>query len=168
LLGGLELAGVEEVYDAAGEEFEAWVQTLTGEPSMQAVFLEGLEPQRFYGSSCSGIVHLPAVQRLGIWFQDAEQWNLPALRMAHPEVRLFFGGPAAPCEASERERAVDASPAEFFAWDLDALFVPSSLFQEATALCRRVFGPGQEGCWIWPELSRDSFLRRTVCLSQAG
>lgn len=165
LLGSLELAGVEEVYDAAGEEFEAWLQDLTGEPATRAVFLEDLYPPCHYGPSCGGIVHLPAVKRLGIWFQDAEQWDLQAIRTAHPEVRFLLGGPAAPSGASERERAVDAAPAEFFALDLDALYVPTSFLQEATDLCRRVFGPGQEGCWIWPELSRDPFLRRTVCVS---
>ena len=168
LLGGLELAGVEEVYDASGEDFEAWMQSLMRESAMRAVFLDGLEPPRQYGPGSGGTVYLPAVHRLGVWFQNAEQWDLQAIRAAHPGVRLLLGGPAAPCGDSEREEAVDAVPAEFFALDLDALFVPTFLFQEATAFCRRVFGPGQEGCWIWPELSLDPFLRRTVCVSQAG
>lgn len=167
LLAALELAGIEEVYEADPEGFQAWVANLGQDSGTRLVFLEEPEAARGAGASCGGPVLLPAVAKLGLWFEEPEQWDLEALRIAHPRAELLVGGPAAPKAEYPRERVVEGSAEELFAAGPDALYVPPSLFREAASRCSRVLGPGQEGCWIWPELAPESFLKRTLCLSQS-
>ncbi len=165
LLGGLELAGVEEVYDPDSEHFGQWIRSSAKDPDTRIVFLEvpAEWPAEAFGSG--GPVLLPEVDRLGIWFDNEEQWDLDQIRKAHPRAHLLLGGPAAPSAESPRERVVEGFSEELFAKEPDALFVPPSLFDEALSRCFRVLGPGQEACWIWPELGRETFQRSAVCLS---
>ena len=165
LLGGLELAGVEEVYDPDPERFGQWIKSAAGDPHTRFVFLEGPAewPAEAFGSC--GPVLLPEVARLGIWFDTDQQWDLEQIRNAHPGAHLLFGGSAAPSAKYPRERVAEGSFDELFAKEPDALFVPPSLFDEALSRCSRVLGPGQEACWIWPELGRETFQRSAVCLS---
>ncbi|MEF8824634.1 MAG: hypothetical protein V5A74_11040 [Desulfohalobiaceae bacterium] len=165
LLGGLELAGVEEVYDPDRERFRQWSKSVAGDPKTRIVFLEEPAEGSVVGSGGGGPVLLPEVDRLGIWFDNEEQWDLDQVRKAHPGAHLLLSGPAAPSAEYPRERVVEGSEDELFAADPDALFVPSSLFDKALSRCCRVFGPGQEACWIWPELRQEAFLRSALCLS---
>ena len=165
LLGALELAGVEEVYDPAPEAFRKWTKSMAQDPDTRFVFLEEPAEEHVIGSGGGGPVLLAEVGRLGIWFEHEEQWGLERIRSAHPRAELLLGGPAAPSAEHPRGLVVEGSDNEFFATEPDALFVPPSLFDEALSRCSKVFGPGQEACWIWPELGRDSFQRSAVCLS---
>lgn len=165
LLGALELAGVEEVYDPDRQAFRKWAKSMTQDSDTRFVFLEEPAEEHAIGSGGGGPVSLPEVHRLGIWFEHEEGWDLERIRNAHPWAELLFGGPAAPSAEYQRERVVEGSPEELFAAEPDALCVPASLFDEALSRCCRVFGPGQEACWIWPELGRDTFQRSAVCLS---
>ena len=166
VLGGLELAGVEEVYALDEENFAAWTEKWAGDGQTRLVFLEGAAPRQALGSVSGGHVLLPEVHRLGIWFEEPGEWDLEILRSFHPRARLLFGGPAAPQAASSREETVETHPEAFFASGCDALYVPSFQFEEAMSRCSRVFGPGQEGCWTWPELEPVTFFRSTLCLGQ--
>lgn len=167
LLAALELAGIEEVFDPDPERFQTWVANLGQDSGTRLVFLEEAEAARGAVGNYGGPILLPAVAKLGLWFEEPEQWDLEALRTAHPAAGLLFGGPAAPKAEYPRERVMEGSSEELFAAGPDALYVPPSLFREASSHCSRVFGPGQEGCWVWPELVPESFLKRTFCLSQS-
>lgn len=165
LLGALELAGVEEVFDTDRERFRGWLRDLAGDPDTRLVFLEEPAADFGLGAAGGGPVLLPEARSLGIWFEEPEQWDLEAIRAAHPRAGLLWGGPAAPEATHPRERVVEGGAEELFAAEPDALFLPHSLLDQAVARCSRIFGPGQEGCWIWPEMGRETFLRRSVCLS---
>ena len=167
LLAALELAGMEEVFDPDQETFQAWMGLLGDDPGTRLVFLEDLLPGQDLGTRSGNPFLLPTVEKIGLWFQEREQWDQERLKASHPRARVYYGGPAAPEAASPREQTLSSSRHDFFAPGFDALYVPPSMFEEALSRCPRVFGPGQEGCWIWPELGREPFLQTRLCLSRS-
>jgi len=167
LLGALELAGVEEVYDMDPERYRQWLEMAGGDPSVRLELLEdeqGILDRE--GGLAGGALRLPPVRELGIWFQESGQWDLAALQSAHPGIRLMCGSAEKSC-LPQGEKTFLGSLSEFAAQGFDALYVPKHLFREAMAHCCRVLGPGQEGCWIWPEISGQHFAQTKLCLSSA-
>ncbi len=162
VLGALELSGVEEVYDTSAEKFREWMESVGADPQLGLVFLEDFS---WLGNlECGNFVRLPGVETLGVWFQHDLQWDLVAIRSAHPRARIICG-PSEVVEESADCESLHESWSDIMSQAPNGLYIPESMFDLATPHCSRILGPGQEGCWIWPELKIDTFQRRISLLA---
>ena len=165
VLVALELAGVESV---AVFEQDSVVSDLLRELSAAGregcvVAMERRLPQ----GSCEaggGAVRTLSLQwsrEAGVWCAPDSEWDLEILAWAHPDVHFLLGGqpPAAP--PAQMEQVCSGWDA-FALMGRDTLYVPHCLVESALGCAGRVFSPGYEGCWVWPELNLDAFLCRRV------
>jgi hypothetical protein len=156
LLTAMELAGQELVADLTGEGVSALLDDLAQAGASGAVVdltgRPGLCTER------SGLaVYAPAFDREAALFLDGpETFDLDALAFIHPDTAFTAFG----ADVSLPDGFVRGG--EDFSAFLDAVrdvaFVPADRIGDTLDRARLVFGPGQEGCWVWPELHPGFFL----------
>lgn len=108
-----------------------------------------------------------AAPDMGIWAGDGASWDLDLVAWAqsghHAAVwnapgELIRDG--LPQGITTEEGGFEA----FLSAGYRALLVSESLAEEAGNSADLVLGPGQEGCWAWPDLTPDFFLLRRLRL----
>ncbi|WP_045222958.1 hypothetical protein [Desulfonatronum thioautotrophicum] len=96
------------------------------------------------------------VASIRIWCDAPDEWNWPTLEWNHPEIRIEAWG-------AFRETAPDHIPRSQGSWDafqrpdgsvlgISAHLLPTLNFPHT----RLILTPGQEGCWVWPELHPEA------------
>ncbi|MFO8031850.1 MAG: hypothetical protein R6U22_04835 [Desulfohalobiaceae bacterium] len=170
-LCGLELAGLELVGAAASTLQQELLQGLQ-EQNGPGLVLELGHGQKGLGFSYSlgsrgQYLALSVPLQAGIWQDSTVQWDLQALRTAHPDLELESCRPRVESGPGPGE-APETSGAEGFlqkGWEL--LFLPDSMQGQALEHARLVLGPGQEACWIWPGLEACLFQSRALALGSS-
>ncbi len=162
LLVGLELAGVRRIFDLSPQETAELLQRLLeGECSGRILMLDT-------GKDLSDVVSdrirkarqvrswIGVRPHIGVCRRQSETVAGPGdtlesvLAWAHPDVTPVF--------CPEGLSSVSTA-------DYDALLVAADDLEKVRENAVIVLGPGVEGCWFWPDLDRDFFLRRTLCCS---
>ncbi|WP_338666652.1 hypothetical protein [Pseudodesulfovibrio methanolicus] len=156
LLTAMELAGQELVADLTGEGVFHLLDDLAGAGASVAVVDLAGRPGLRAGRSRVA-VHRPAFDRSAVLFSDdREPFDLDALAFVHPDIAFTAFGADVPLPGGFVRGGADF-PA-FLDAVRDAAFVPSDRIGDALDRARLVFGPGQEGGWVWPELHPGFFL----------
>ena len=97
----------------------------------------------------------------GIWFAPGQTWDTQTIAWTLPDTVVSVAGDV-PEDACSGAPFFSGTLSDFMAEGFDALYLPSP-GQGTGSGCPRVFGPGQEGGWIWPDLAPSTFMETTVC-----
>ena len=161
LICAMELAGLERMYSLPREHLPSLVDYLDRVSPWGTVLCLG-EVTPLGAHNCKPrSITLDPPRSVGLWYEESVFWDEAALRFAHPSLELLRHGPGAPPPASGRE-APAADWNAFVSRDAEGLFVPPRLIPSAMDHQRLVLGPGQEACWVWPQLTREVFLQRRL------
>ena len=161
LLTAMELAGQELAVDMTAEQVRQLLE------DMRSSAAHGLVVDLTGGESDID-VHSVASDRIGVytpffdhtgalWMDDSVSFDLEFLAFAQPDIDFFVHG--AEC----------AFPTDNFSHGGDdfqtlltrtagVAYVSASHVDAALERFRIVLGPGNEGCWVWPDLRPDHFL----------
>lgn len=163
LLVGMELAGVECAFSVVhGEKIVSLARSFMKKSGPGAVLLLGDKPDSNVleelirdGVVCHG---LPSPHVFGVWAERNAQWDLSALRFAHPKgfFRYFGRRVSLPPGFS----LVKGGWTDFCQSTFHAAYVPRDRTRETMEHFPLFFSPGEEGMWVWPQLSISLFQRR--------
>ncbi|EGB13484.1 hypothetical protein DND132_0267 [Pseudodesulfovibrio mercurii] len=156
LLTALELAGQELVADLDRAGLAGLFAELAAAGASVAVIDLASDP-----ASCperAGLaVHRPVFGRgVAVFLEDAETFDLDALVRTHPDTAFTTFGADVPLPDGFTRGGADF-PA-FLDAVRDVAYAPTARAGETLGRARLVLGPGQEGCWVWPELQPEFFL----------
>jgi hypothetical protein len=156
LLTAMELAGQELVADLSAEGVSSLLGDLTDTGASGAVIDLAGRPGLCAGRSRVA-VHSPVYDHKAVLYQDdLETFDLEALAFIHPDIAFTaFGANVSLPDGFVR--GGEEFPA-FLDAVRDVAFVPADRIGDALDRARLVLGPGQEGCWVWPELHPAFYL----------
>jgi len=156
LLTAMELAGQELVADLTGEELGVLLRELSDAGASGAVVDLAGRPDLFTGQDRLAVLG-PAFGREAAVFLDGEAtFDLDALALAHPDTAFTAFGADVSLPGGFRRGGEEFSA--FLDAVRDVAYAPDDLIGRTLGRVRLALGPGQEGCWVWPELHPDFFL----------
>ncbi|MEZ7196563.1 hypothetical protein [Pseudodesulfovibrio karagichevae] len=156
LLTAMELAGQELVADLTREGLQGLLEALADAGASGAVIDLAGRPGLCQGRSRVA-VHSPVFDRsVALFLDDGETFDLDALAFIHPDTAFTAFGADVPLPDGF-VRGGGGFPA-FLDAVQDVAFVPANRVGDALGRALLVLGPGQEGCWVWPELHPEFFL----------
>lgn len=167
VLTGLELAGQEFVVGLSDVQTRQLFNELreTGQPGSvvvlgpRAAVIKNSELQ-----SASRIsFYRPRFSRsAAIWMDDSTTFDLKTLAFIHPDIIFSVFGAESELPADNFSYEGDLFD-DFLGAIMDVAYVPPKHIGEALKRAKMVFGPGHEGCWIWPDLHPEHFqIHRTA------
>ncbi|WP_207262281.1 hypothetical protein [Desulfovibrio sp. Huiquan2017] len=156
LLTAMELAGQELVADLDRNGLAELLDRLAEAGASGAVIDLTADP-----AACperAGLaVYRPVFGRNAVLFLDDDAtFDLDALAFIHPDTAFTVFGADVPLPDGFT-RGGDSFSA-FLDAVRDVAYAPADRVGETLDRARLVLGPGQEGCWVWPELQSDFFL----------
>jgi len=159
-LVALELAGIEAVYALNPGEAEQLDRDLTEKWPRGCLVELGCRPAEepdlhtaTWKAACLRRLPVPSI---GIWAEPGTDWDQQAMLFALQAETLQLW-------SSEEMAGQGRLPFRRGCWDefldggFDTLFVPRKRIDSALGRAQRVFGPGQESSWLWPQLVRSDF-----------
>jgi hypothetical protein len=170
----LELAGVENVFVFDLSQLNEFSADLRSWSSNGGLFLlEGPENNLFFKAGAttdSGLVKWCGRDeyRAGLWWDNNYNWDCHSLAWAQPNLSVaVWGAQDFQVQLPQKWTKRTGSWDEFLNSGYDILYV-SSFEQAQTALqtfANLCLGPGQEVCWLWPDLGLSNFLSQSICWS---
>jgi len=166
ILTGLELAGQELVVDMSELQARRLFGELreTSRPGAVAVLgprAAVIKTNELQAASRISFWRPRYTRAAAIWMEGPDTFDLEALAFIHPDIvfSVFGVEPELPAENFSYE-------GDGFDNFLDAImevaYVPAARAEQTLGRARVVFGPGQEGCWIWPDLHPEHFQYQSV------
>ncbi len=160
LLTGLELAGQELVADMTPEQVQSLLEDASGAGASGRVLGVGMEQGVFrqlrFRSSHIDFHCLHCDRTVPVWMDGAAPFDLEALAFAQPDLDISVFG--AECETLPGDFCHKSTEFnDFLDAVRDVAYTPASHVDEALDRARLVLGPGQEGCWVWPQLRPEHF-----------
>lgn len=188
LLTALELAGVEQVAQCRMAAAPGLLTHLARGEERGAVLM----PQRLEGLSRQAWLDMVQAPRLRVWHPlpqkgiglyiptlDASPWDFETLAWSQPDlaIEVWVQHPdpnGVRKEDLEREWALtlpagctprqgDAS--DFLEQGFGVVYAPPEMHEAALRGSWLALGPGQEGCWIWPDLQPCFFQQHAAAWS---
>jgi len=161
VLTGLELAGQELVVDMTDVQARRLFNELrdTGVPGAVAVL--GPKAAVIKSSELQSASRIsfwrPRFSRAAVvWMDDESTFDLEALAFMHPDIIFSVFGAEPPLPADNFSYEGDGFD-EFLRAIMDVAYLPSQRTDQALKRAKLVLGPGQEACWVWPDLRLDHF-----------
>ncbi len=165
LLVGLELAGVRRIVDLTATDCSKLLDTLVASGSSGRILsldcglTSGPLKNKFSQETVSRNIRfwhgsrpsIGVMRSLSESIAESGDTLEDVLAWAHPDV-----SPELLASTSESEKAGH-----------DALLIAAGYSPDTPIPAGIVLGPGLEGCWLWPDLHRDFFLRRTLYCSSS-
>jgi hypothetical protein len=159
----LELAGVEDVLSCGPGEFTRLQAELSETAGCGALLVLGgageMEHPPWRGAHTT-----LRPERGALWAGSGDAWDYEAISSAHPGLEMTVWGPD-PGLLPQGWRTASGGWEAFLAEGGDVLFVPEQGLREALQRCLLVLAPGQEGCWICPDLHPEDFTRTSLAWS---
>jgi hypothetical protein len=159
VLVALELAGQELVLGATGKLLDEIVELHAGPNSCMLTL----------GETSTGCCNLPervwtgpVRQTLAVWQDAHSSFDLAAIRFAHCEAEITVMGEGEGEDMPEGVTLSAGNFADLLGLGAQAIFAPAQFTEQALEATGLVFGPGHEGCWLYPELSTRFFLSNKV------
>ncbi|MDC0335817.1 hypothetical protein OAN24_02820 [Pseudodesulfovibrio sp.] len=161
VLTGLELAGQELVADLTDVQARQLFNYLRETNRPGSVVVLGPKAAVIKTSELQAASRIsfwrPRFSRAAaVWMDDANTFDLETLAFVHPDMifSIFGAEPELPAdnfsyEGDGFDDFVDAI--------MDVAYLPAERMDHALKKAKLVLGPGQEGCWIWPNLHPEHF-----------
>lgn len=161
ILTGLELAGQELVTDMDDQAARRLFNELRESGRTGAVTVLGPKAAAIKTTELQAASRIafwrPRFSRFAVvWMEDEDTFDLEALAFMHPDMIFSVFGTDAPLPADNFSYEGDTFE-DFIDATMDVAYCP---IERAVALrekAKLVLGPGQEGCWVWPDLHPEHF-----------
>lgn len=161
VLTGLELAGQELVVDMTDIQARRLFNELRESNRKGAVTVLGPKAAVIKSSELQAASRIsfwrPRFSRAAsIWLEDVDTFDLEMLAFVHPDMvfSVFGAEPELPADNFSYEG--DGFD-DFLEAIMDVAYLPAERADLALKKARLVLGPGQEGCWVWPDLHPEHF-----------
>lgn len=179
LLTALELAGVERVARMSAARCAVLAKYLAQNVAPGVI----LVPQPVLGVSAGARQTMTQTPGLRFWqpvFKGAaglyagdasspgELWNLEALAWSQPDLELELWCMSDACEGEDLPpgwKVRQGSVEGFLRQGYELVYAPEILRRQALNSASLVLGPGQESCWIWPDLQPCFFRQHAAAWS---
>jgi hypothetical protein len=172
ILTGLELAGQELVVDMTELQVRRLFNELRDTDRPGAVTVLGpkaavIKTNELQEASRISFWRPRYTRAAAIWMDDESTFDLDALAFIHPDIifSVFGAEPALPADNFSYEGHEFES---FLESIMDVAYVPAERTGKALAKAKIVFGPGQEGCWVWPDLHPEHFQFHSIAWTTGG
>ncbi|WP_419787733.1 hypothetical protein [Pseudodesulfovibrio sp.] len=161
ILTGLELAGQELVVSMDSTQVRHLLADLRESDRTGAVLLLGPE------ATSAGAGEQYAAKRMAfwrprfsrmasVWMEEESPIDLDALAFMHPDIAFSVFGMQGQLPA-ENFAYVQGGFDVFLKTASDVAYLPKERMSSAAGHFKLMFGPGMEGCWIWPDLHSSFF-----------
>lgn len=169
ILTGLELAGQELVVDMTDVQVRRLFTTLRETNRPGAVVVLGPKAAVIKTSEQQAASRMsfwrPRFSRAAaVWMEDEDTFDLETLAFMHPDIVFSVFGTETDLPADNFSYEGDGFD-DFVDAIMDVAFLPSDRTDHALREARLVLGPGQEGCWIWPDLYPEHFQFHSTALT---
>lgn len=101
-----------------------------------------------------------SVPRAGIWVDQHVTWDFETIAWTLAGTKMYVGG-SIPDNLSDQFTPLEEPLESFVGRDFGTFFLPHT-DQLSLLPTAPTFGPGQEGGWLWPGITPQSFTRSTV------
>ncbi len=167
----LELAGVEDVFDApgldaTGSEREALCADLRNRLGPGLVVDLGAKPFLSPGDAAQDVFRPGAGRGLGAYAPEGTHWDFETLAFAHPDRPIEVYGPG--YDGRPGCAAMPGGFEDMLAKGYEAVYAPAPLAAKALRRVPLVLTPGREAFWFWPGLVPERFLDRRAALFDAN
>lgn len=172
ILTGMELAGQEMVVDITEAQARRLFNELRDTGHTGAVTVLGPKAAVIKTSELQAASRIsfwrPRFSRAAaIWMDDKSTFDLETLAFIHPDIifSVFGVEPELPAdnfsyEGDQFEDFIDAI--------IDVAYLPAERVDRALVKAKVVLGPGQEGCWVWPDLHPEHFQFHSTAWTIGG
>lgn len=172
VLTGLELAGQELVVDVNEVQARRLFDELRNSNHTGAVTVLGPKAAVIKTSELQAASRIsfwrPRFSRAAVvWMDDESTFDLEALAFVHPDIvfSVFGAEPELPADNFSYEG--DGFD-DFLNAIMDVAYLPAERMDQALAKAKVVLGPGQEGCWVWPDLHPEHFQFHSTAWTIGG
>lgn len=166
VLTGLELAGQELVIDMTDVQARRLFNELRDSNRTGAVTVLGPKAAVIKSSELQAASRIsfwrPRFSRAAsVWMDEDNPFDLETLAFIHPDIIFSVFG-------AETELPADNFSYEGGSFEdcLNAItevaYLPENRMAQGLKKAKLVLGPGQEGCWIWPDLHPEHFQFHTT------
>jgi len=161
VLTGLELAGQELVVDMTDAQARRLFNELRDSGASGAVTVLGPKAATIKSSELQSASRIsfwrPRFSRAAVvWMDDATTFDLEALAFIHPDIIFSIFGAELPLPADNFSYEGDRFD-DYLEAIMDVAYLPSRKMDQALKRAKLVLGPGQEACWVWPDLHPGHF-----------
>lgn len=170
LLSALELAGLEDVYQADFNTLNMLLDFLAkGKKEGIIIFLGNNIPAEYWFKYIKDnpyikLQSLICPKRGGIWVDGLQDWDFEALRFLQPSLDLAVWSKEN-LKLPSSWNITSGTWEDFLRQEYDVLYVPKDKIESAIGNAFFVFGPGQECNWIWPEFTHQQCFTTKVALT---
>ncbi|QJB57888.1 hypothetical protein [Pseudodesulfovibrio sp. zrk46] len=161
VLTGLELAGQEFVVDVSEAQARRLFNELRDSGHTGAVTVLGpkaavIKTSELQSASRIAFWRPRFTRAAAVWMDDAHTFDLEALAFTHPDIVFSVFGAETELPADNFSYEGDVFD-DFLEAIIDVAYLPAIRMDLALAKAKVVLGPGQEGCWVWPDLHPELF-----------
>lgn len=166
VLTGLELAGQELVVDLTDAQARRLFTHLrdTNRPGAVSVLgpkAASIKSTELQAASRMGFWRPRFTRAAAIWMDDEQTFDLNVLAFMHPD--MVFSVFGAQTELPADNFSYEGEDlADFMDAIIDVAYTPQQHMSQAMTAAKLVLGPGQEGCWIWPDLYPEHYQYHTI------
>lgn len=161
VLTGLELAGQEFVADMTESQARRLLSELRDTGIAGSVAVLGPKAAAIQSTALKAASRIafwrPRFSRAAaIWMEDGATFDLEALAFVHPDIIFSVFGEETVLPADNFSYEGNGF-GDFLESIMDVAYAPANRAEECLGLSKVVLGPGQEGCWVWPDLHPEHF-----------
>jgi len=161
ILTGMELAGQEMVVDVTEAQARRLFNELRDTGHTGAVTVLGPKAAVIKTSELQAASRIsfwrPRFSRAAVvWMDDESSFDLETLAFMHPDIIFSVFGTEPELPADNFSYEGDQFD-DFIAAIMDVAYLPANRMDRALEKAKVVLGPGQEGCWVWPDLHPEHF-----------
>ncbi|QGY41368.1 hypothetical protein GM415_14965 [Pseudodesulfovibrio cashew] len=172
ILTGLELAGQEFVVDLNESRARKLFSELRESEASGAVTVLGPRAGAIKSSEMQAASRMtfwrPRFSRsASVWMEEPDTFDLEVLAFTHPDMRFTVYGAESELPGESFTRAPGAFE-DCISVAADVAYLPASHADRGLPRMRLVLGPGQEGCWVWPDLHLDHFQSHCTAWTIGG
>ncbi len=161
ILTGLELAGQELVVDLSEVQAKRLLGELRDSGKNGAVTVLGpkaanVQTSEMHAASRIAFWRPRFTRTAAVWMDDDSTFDLEALAFVHPDITFSVFGVDVSLPAENFSYHGDSFE-NFLKVNMDVAYLSAMLADQALGKAKLVLGPGQEGCWLWPDLHPELF-----------
>lgn len=173
LLAAFELAGLEQVLIVSRNQVKNLLLSAGWQEESGLVVTLGkpLVTSAHHSLQAGGNwFHLGARPKIGVWIEDAQDWNFEMLDFAHGPSRPFFFASRQDIKKLLLKKEVEVAICpweQFTGQGFSAIYLPDQYVNDFEG-CQLLLRKGQENFWLWPKVGPGLFLDNALQVACGG